>query len=437
MTIDEYKEKCKQIIDKVNSEKRAISEDELTEIGEIKAKIQELRNKEGEKPVEKRNIPTKDDEPVDEPTKDEEVPTEKKDEPTEGDEPTKDEEPKDDSIEKNKKENNQRNLTKKMSNKKEFRLLKTVRAVANNQKLDDFESSVIEAGNAEMRAAGVNAGGQIVIPVGEVRSAVQATVEGQGNEVIATDIYDIMTPLRSKNVLAQAGAKFMTGLSSNVKVPIMGASNVGWSGEIDAAKDGGNGFEAVTLSPKRLTAYLDISKQFLAQDSKDAESLIRQDLIAAINSKLEATILGNGAGDLNTPSGFFATAPSAVTSDFKGLCDVEASIEDANIVGSPCYVMSNKAKAVFRTMNKSSKTTQLVFENGEIDGTKVYNTSNVAGNGFIYGDFSNYAIAQWGAIDLTVDPFTRAAYGEIRLVINTYFDAKPLRPEAFVIGKNA
>lgn len=433
MTIEEYKEKCSQIINKANTELRALNSEELAQIGEIKQKIQELRNK----PVEKKeDVPTtkdepKDDKPVDEPTKDKEVPTEKKEEPT------KDEEPKDDSKEKSNKENNQRNLTKKMSNKKEFRLLKAVRAVANNQKLDDFESSVIEAGNAEMRAAGVNAGGQIVIPVGEMRSTVQATVEGAGNEVIATDIYDIMTPLRSKNVLAQAGAKFMTGLSSNVKVPIMGASNVGWAGEIDAAKDGGNGFNAVTLTPKRLTAYLDISKQFLAQDSKDAENLIRQDLINAINSKLESTILGSGAGDLNTPSGFFATAPTAVTADFKSLCDIEASIEDANIVGTPCYVLSNKAKAVFRTMNKSSKTTQLVFENGEIDGTKVYNTSNVAGNGFIYGDFSNYAIAQWGAIDLTVDPFTRAASGEIRLVINAYFDAKPLRHEAFVIGKNA
>ena len=434
MTIEQYKEKCSQIIGKANTELRALNSEELAQIGEIKAKIQELRNKEAEKkPVEKKeDVPTTKDEPKDDEPKDEEVPTEKKD-----DEPTKEEEPKDEPTEKNKKENNQRNLTKKMSNKKEFRLLKAVRAVANNQKLDDFESSVIEAGNSEMRAAGVNAGGQIVIPVGEMRSTVQATVEGAGNEVIATDIYDIMTPLRSKNVLAQAGAKFMTGLSSNVKVPIMGSSNVGWAGEIDAAKDGGNGFEAVTLSPKRLTAYLDISKQFLAQDSMDAESLIRQDLIAAINSKLEATILGNGAGDLNTPSGFFNVEPSAVTADFKGLCDVESKIEDANIVGTPCYVMSNKAKAVFRTMNKSSKTTQLVYEGGEIDGTKVYNTSNVAGNGFIYGDFSNYAIAQWGAIDLTVDPFTRAANGEIRLVINAYFDAKPLRPEAFVTGKNA
>jgi hypothetical protein len=34
--------------------------------------------------------------------------------------------------------------------------------------------------------------------------------------------------------------------------------------------------------------------------------------------------------------------------------------------------------------------------------------------------------------DLTVDPFTQAPNGMIRLVINAYFDAKPRRTEAFV-----
>lgn len=425
MTIEEYKNQCTELINKANTELRTLNEDELTQIGEIKSKIQELRNKNDEKkPVEKKEEPTKDEEPKDEST-------EKKDEPT------KEEEPKDESKEKLNKENNQRNLTKKMTNKKEFRLLKAVRAIANNQKLDDFDSAVIEAGQEEMRSAGVSYGGQIILPIGEVRSAVQASVEGAGQETIATNIYDIMGPLRAKNVLTMAGAKFMTNLTGDVKVPIMSGSNVKWEGETDSAVDGAGSFGAVTLQPKRLTAYVDVSKQFLAQDSTDAESLIRQDLINAINSKLEATILGSGVGDTKTPSGFFATAPTAVTSDFKALCDIEAQVEDANIVGTPCYVMSNKAKAMFRTMNKSAKTTQLVYENGEIDGTKVYNTSNVAGNGFIYGDFSNYAIGQWGAIDLVVDPYTCAKDGAVRLVINAYFDAKPLRPEAFVIGKNA
>ena len=34
--------------------------------------------------------------------------------------------------------------------------------------------------------------------------------------------------------------------------------------------------------------------------------------------------------------------------------------------------------------------------------------------------------------DLTVDPYTQAANGKVRLVINAYFDAKPRRAASFV-----
>ena len=97
--------------------------------------------------------------------------------------------------------------------------------------------------------------------------------------------------------------------------------------------------------------------------------------------------------------------------------------------------MSNKAKAKFRNMTKSAKTTQLVMEAGQIDGTPVYNTSNVGATNVAYGDFSQLAIGQWGGIDLTVDPYTKAADGKVRLVINAFFDAKLLRPGAIAVAK--
>ena len=77
-----------------------------------------------------------------------------------------------------------------------------------------------------------------------------------------------------------------------------------------------------------------------------------------------------------------------------------------------------------------------IFENGTVDGTPVYISNNMPGSiGLYYGDFSNLAIAQWGGIDLTVDPYTQAASGKIRLVINAFFDAKLLRAGAIVVGE--
>lgn len=324
------------------------------------------------------------------------------------------------------------NLKNKKLMEKEFRLLNAINAVANNKTLDETASAVIGAGAEEMRKAGLSYGGQIQIPTSEMRAAVTVTAEGE--DVVATDLYDIVEPLRAKNVLVQAGAKFLTGLVGDVQVPIMGAGNVTWEGETADASDAGIAFTSVKLSPKRLTAYVDVSKQFLVQDSKSAEALIRQDIINAINTKLEATILGTAEGTTSKPAGIFYGKTLNKVTDFAGICDLEADVEDANVNGECKYVMSNKAKAAFRGMAKSNLTNELVMNGGAIDGTPVLNTSNVPNQDFIYGDFSNLAIGQWGAIDLTVDPYTKAAQGQVRLVVNAYFDAKVLRESAFAVG---
>jgi HK97 family phage major capsid protein len=217
----------------------------------------------------------------------------------------------------------------------------------------------------------------------------------------------------------------------------MGATNVGWAGEIVEAASGDPVFSSVTLSPKRLTAYIDLSKQFIAQDSLAAEQMIREDLVKAINNKLEATILGAEAGSTTQPEGIFNVVSATSVATFADIVAKEADIEDANVNGDCVYVMSNKAKAALRAMAKSTKSTELVYENNEVDGTKALNTSHVADKKYVYGDFSNLAIGQWGAIDLTVDPYTLARSGQIRLVVNAYFDAKILRPTAFTAGSLA
>lgn len=318
---------------------------------------------------------------------------------------------------------------------KEFRLIKAINDIANNRSVDETAQAVVKAGAEEMRKAGVSYGGQIQLPTSELRAAITVTTEGE--DVVATEIYDILEPLRAKNVLVAAGAKFITGLVGDVQVPSMSAGNVYWEGETASAKDGGETFSAVKLSPKRLTAYVDISKQFLVQDSKSAEALIRQDIINAINSKLEATILGSAAGTGTQPAGMFNGASKVKIASFKDVCDMEAKIEDANVIGECKYVVSNKAKAALRNMAKSAKSTELVMEGGTIDGTEVLNTSNVEEQNVVYGDFSNLAIGQWGSIDLLVDPYTKAGDGQVRLVVNAYFDAKVLRNGAFAFGTTA
>ena len=323
------------------------------------------------------------------------------------------------------------NISNRNKMKKQFSLLKAINDIANNRSLDAVSQAVINAGADEMRSAGQSFSGQIQLPV-ESRAAV--TVTDEHDDVIEVQFADLLTPLRAKNVLVAAGAKYMSGLIGDVQVPIMGAGNVTWEGEVASAQEAGYTFTSKKLQPKRLTAYVDISKQFLVQDSIGAEQAIRADIVAAINSKLESTILGSGEGNTTTPAGIFHGQSPKTIATFKDICDLEASIEDANVIGECKYVMSNKAKAALRNMPKSSKSTQLVMENGEVDGTPVLNTSNVEAQNIAYGDWNNLAIGQWGSIDLVVDPYTLAKDGQVRIVINAFFDAVTLRPEAFAFG---
>ena len=346
--------------------------------------------------------------------------------------PDKDKEDKEDNPDK--KEQKSKINTHNIMSEKKFNLLSAIRSIAENKPLDPEVQAVVDAGKSEMRNAGLSVNGQLQIPA-ETRAAVTVTTEGE--DVVVTDFANILEPLRTKNVLVDSGAHILTGLVGDLQIPAMGAENVNWEGETDPAQDGASTFTNVKLTPHRLSAYIDISKQFLVQDSLGAEALIRRDLVAAIQSKLESTIFSTDATDGSKPAGIFnGVTPTKVT-DFKGLCTLESDVEDANFYGPAKYIVSPKAKAAMRAMAKSTKSTQLVMEGDNIDGTPVLSTGHIAKDTFAYGDWSQLYVGQWGAIDLTVDPYTKAADGQVRLVVNCFFDFKLVRPKAVVYGTTA
>ena len=329
------------------------------------------------------------------------------------------------------------NEVKTNKEKMDISLIKEIRSYVNT---NTFSPEMIEMSNRGAEAnqiAGQGCQGQISIPV-EVRSGY--TVSDAGSSVVANDITNLLEPLRAKNVLMQAGAKFITGLRNNVIFPSLGKQNVGWNTENGSAINGASGITSQQMVPHRLTAYIDISKQFLMQESADCERVIREDLVRAINSKLEATILGKEADD---PANFtFWTSNATVlpVSGFSDICTVESTFEGGDFdTANAKYLINPAAKGILRQMAKSTKSTQLVYEDGEIDSTPALVTSNV-GNGttdgnLIYGDFTNLVIGQWGSVDLSIDTVTKAITNEVRIVINTYFGVARLRPNAFVLGK--
>lgn len=327
--------------------------------------------------------------------------------------------------------NNTKNIH--MSN---FSLIKAINDVVNNRNINEDALNVIEMGATEMRKSGLSYSGQIQLPVEERGDAVAATVATDGKEIVATDKLNILSPLRGKSILAEAGATFLTGLVGNISIPNYTGSTCGWKGELEAADNGKGTFGSVELSPKRLTAYIDISKQFLTQDSVGAEEMLRADIVNSLVAKLEQTIFGDAAGDTTKPAGIFNGA-QVVAPSYQGVCDAEAAVTDYS--GEKRFVMSPTAKSAFKqaTISGTKSDLRLLLEDGEVDGYPVSDSSNVVAGGYAFGDFSELVVAQWGGIDIVVDPYTLATKNAIRLVINAYFDAKVRRDGAIKAYKIA
>lgn len=346
-----------------------------------------------------------------------------------GDEENPDDEDENKNTEKN---NNHRTMEQK------FSLLRSIRTIANGEKLDEATQNVIDSVREEMRASGLAVNGQIQIPIGEKldkRSVV--TVTAEGDDVVVTDFTNILEPLHSKNVMNALGCRILTGLVGDVQVPSMTAENVFWGSEISDAQDGAGTFSHVILSPRRLTSFIDISRQMLLQDSLGVENLIRAELVNALNQKLEDTIFSASAASGNTPAGIFNGMTDNAITDFASLCALEASVEENNVYGDMKYLLSPKSKATLRSMSKSSKLTQLVLDGPTIDGTPFESTTHMASKKLAYGDWSNLCIGFWQNADILVDPYTQAAKGCVRVIISAYVDYKLLRPQSIVFAHTA
>lgn len=258
------------------------------------------------------------------------------------------------------------------------------------------------------------------------------SVAGEGEDVVATDVWDVWEPLRQENVLVAAGARLYTGLVGDVQIPIYSGGNVKWKGETAAADEGNGTFSNVTLSPKRITGKFPISLAFIAQTTPDVEAAIRNDIAFALNAKLEETLLGAEAGSATQPAGLFNGLTAESVTDYAELNDVIAGQERLNYKNLG-FILSPEAKAAFKGMIKGQNNTGMVYEGGEVDGYKAETTSNVAAKKGLVGDFSQLVMGVWGdiRIDVVADSATLAE-GQIMIIVNAFMDGKLGRSNAVV-----
>ena len=340
------------------------------------------------------------------------------------------EEPEDKEKEKDKQKN------RHMEN---FSIVKSIRSVVDNRPMDEVNQNVLNAGRKEMRDAGISFGGQIQLPL-EYReepspspsvTTNQAGVATYGKELIQTDKFSLMEPLTNKLVFTELGATYLN-VTNNVSVPKMSALNAGWVGEIEDAAKTSSTFETVHYSPKRISAYIDISKTLLYQDGTGVENMIRNQIVEALAQVLESTVLGKEAETNKKPAGIF-NAAGAKELTFAGLVSMEKSLEEANVNGEFKYLVNPAIKATLRQTavgGTKSDFRMLLDSDNEINGIPVVCTNNA--KGIAIADWSNLWITTFGGVDIVVDTVSQAVKNCIRIVVSMNVDAKFVRDEAVV-----
>jgi HK97 family phage major capsid protein len=365
----ELKQRMNEIISNGENETRELNEDETNELAEIRTKIDTLEEEIKTKEEENRQI--------------------------------------------TKNENKENKEVRTMN------LINMINAVLEGRQFSEDEVKTMAEARAEFAKSGINTRGQIAY------RGVAATVEGAGKEAIAEEKWNLEVAVRNNLVATKMGADFISGLKGDISIPKYAGSNVLWKGETATAEDGQGEFSEVMLQPKRLTATLDISKQFLLQDTVDAEAMLIRDLAAAVAEKLDETIFGAGEGDANTPAGLFAgvSATKALGEiTYKDVLDLESAVEEKN-GHNYMFVVNPRVKFALKG-TQTANGLQMVYAGNEIDGYKTISSNSVVEKGAICMDPRELVIGQWGGYDITVDPYTKAADGQVRLVINAYFDAK-------------
>ena len=339
-------------------------------------------------------------------------------------------------------EENKRNLkltdnnTNKTHKRMKYSILKAINEELNGKQYSEETRALVDAGMAEFKQANVSYNSNLVIPM-QMRAAIDTTT---GDPAIYENKEATLLPLREKLVLAQAGANFLTGIQGEISIPVYSGSNVAWAGETAAAADGEGTFSEVVLKPKRLTTKVSVSKAFLTQTSEDVENMLRNDILNAVAAKLESTILSDTTSVTGAPTGLFTSTLAIPTvtlasgeTNYDLVVNMEAKIETGNAGGNLVYVANPAGKAAL----KRSKAIEgkFVWADNEVNGYDAVSTSALKATGkVICANWSDLVVAQFGGIEVTVDPFTSAADGKINLILNAYFDFAPRRKESFAIG---
>ena len=265
---------------------------------------------------------------------------------------------------------------------------------------------------------------------------------------------EFIDALRANLVISGLGARMMQGLKGDVAIPALNAkTSVGFVAENAApGAEGAPTFRQVTMAPKTLVQYVDISRKLSMQSDPSVEQVIRDDLTRQFAAKIDEVAI-NGGGS-NEPSGIIQTSGigsvaigtngGAIT--YAALVDLEKEVAIDNALGgSLAYLTNPKVVGEMRQTSRQSGGVEgnfILNDSNTLLGYNVASTTLVPSNltkgtssgvcsAVVFGNFNDLMIGMFGGLDVLVDPYTGSATGATRIAMYQDVDVAVRHAESF------
>jgi HK97 family phage major capsid protein len=328
---------------------------------------------------------------------------------------------------------------------KRFSLMRALRALANptDRALQKEAAFEFECSEAAQRAFGQSAQG-ILVPAEVLRQWNKRDLNttddaGLVGQNFRPDAF--VDALRNASSVMQAGATMLTGLQGNVKIPKKSAtSSGGWFAEGSAASESEATFTSITMSPKTVGAFTDVTRNLMMQGSPDVESLIRNDLAESLAIAIDLGAL-SGSGSSGQPTGIRATSGintkdfAATNPTFAEIVGMETEVAADNALrGNLAYIINAAMAGALKTTAKDSGSGLFVLENGEMNGYRTIVSNQAAAGDAYFGNFADLLIGMWGGLDILVDPYTSSTTGTVRIVAMQSVDVAVRHAVSFCLG---
>ena len=264
--------------------------------------------------------------------------------------------------------------------------------------------------------------------------------------------------LYGRLTVASLGARIMQGLKGDIAIPKLSASvtNSAFVAEGAAPSEGAATFSQVTMSPKTLAAYVDVSRRLTQQSDPSVEQVLRNDIINTFARRIDDAAIEGGA--TNGPSGIIANSGTNVVAmgtngaaiTYAKVVEMMKAVEEDNaLINSSAFLTNPKVIAALRTTARQANGVEgnfIMDANQSILGTNVASSTVVPsdlakGTGsnlsaMVYGDFSQIMIGFWSGVDVVVDQSSLSTSGGTRLAFFQDLDVALRYPESFSVIKD-